>query len=120
MRRDGRCCDGKPLARFPTPKEIIRFLEKVEVVDGHWIWTGARDGKGYGVFAFNGGTEQANRFSQQVFNRKLNKGEQANHADHCRNPSCVRPDCLGPLTVSENTADGNRNRKKKKVFNCPI
>ena len=121
MRRDGKASDGKPLPRFPSPEELIRFLSKVRVdKNGHWIFNGWPDEKGYRKFWFAGKNLWAHRFSQQVFNRELKRGEQANHADCCRTPGCVNPDHMNALTVSENTADGNRNRKKKKVFDCPI
>lgn len=109
-------CDGRPLPRYPYPEEIARFLSycDIKTKSGHWLWTGYKDGDGYGQFWFAGRKHWASRWSQQVFNRELSAGMQANHAPTCRIASCVHPRCLGPLSVSENSKDGVQQREKKR------
>jgi hypothetical protein len=110
--------DGRPLKRYPTPAELIRFLShvKVDAETGCWVWQKHCDPDGYPQFSFAGRAHWAHRFSQQVFNRELSKGIQADHI--CSNPSCVNPEHLRPLGVVQNSQNGARqkprDRKKRK------
>lgn len=82
-----------------TPEE--RFWEKVDMSGACWIWTGARQNFGYGVFGVGGKQIYAHRFSLEMAQgRPIPKGLQVDHS--CHVPACVNPDHLKAVTVSEN------------------
>jgi hypothetical protein len=78
------------------------FLSMVDLnlLTGCWIWTGAFQGH-YGVYYDPGKrTSSAHRYSYEKFVGPIPVGK---HLDHlCRNPACVNPGHLEPVTVREN------------------
>lgn len=88
-----------------------RFREKYEVRDcGHetpcWVWVAGRDRDGYGRFKPNSqvGTLPAHRVSYELFIGSIPEGL---HIDHlCRNPGCVNPTHVEPVTCRENLMRG--------------
>ena len=78
-----------------------RFEQYIDKSDKCWIWQGAKDRAGYGIFSFNKKTQYAHRVSLQIYNSHiLTKGKHVAHL--CHNTSCVRPDHLAEVTVKEN------------------
>ena len=90
-----------------------RFWEKVDV--GHplgcWEWTAARGRADYGRFNAGGRMVQAHRWAYERLRGPIPDGL---HLDHlCRNPPCVNPDHLEPVTTKENLRRGyHRNAGK--------
>ncbi len=84
-----------------------RFWEKVNKTDGCWEWTAASV-RGYGVFRLQGTRKNtpAHRFAYELVKGPIPVGLQLDHL--CRNPSCVRPDHLEPVTQAENARRGVR------------
>jgi len=83
-----------------------RFWEKVEKTDACWNWTGCTTQKGYGTFTISKGfTRGAHRYSYQLAKGEIPEGMYLDHV--CRNPSCVRPDHLRPVTPSQNAENQN-------------
>ena len=93
-----------------VPKDLIRFGEKVkeDPISGCWLWKGFKDQKGYGKFWFRQRAWWAHRWSYAMFVGSIPEGETIDH--ECRNPECVRPSHLRPMTRSENVALGNKHR----------
>ena len=90
---------------------VTRFWAKAipEPNSGCWLWTGARDPKGYGLCRFPLGDavilQRAHRVVYQIERGAIPVGLEIDHL--CRNPSCVNPDHLEPVTRRENTLRGN-------------
>ncbi|MGW6462577.1 HNH endonuclease signature motif containing protein [Streptomyces rubiginosohelvolus] len=66
-----------------------------------WTWTGYRDRDGYGHFYFQGRKYLAHRYAYTQLVGPIPAGLVIDHL--CRNPSCVNPAHLEPVTPAENT-----------------
>jgi hypothetical protein len=92
-----------------TRKEATRrFWSCIDKSGRCWLWTGAKNGGGYGTVAgvllrvF--GEQLASRVSLALkLKRKLRLKEKALHA--CDTPACVKPAHLFPGTQKQNVAD---------------
>lgn len=91
-----------------------RFWEKVEKTDTCWLWTGwGVRHNGYGLIwvADRRPTQQqAHRISYELHKGPIPAGLQIDHL--CRNPACVNPDHLEPVTQSENVRRGLRGPRE--------
>jgi len=75
--------------------------------NGCWIFTGYKNAKGYGMMR-NGGPNM--EYAHRVFYKRA-KGEipEGMQLDHlCRNPPCVNPDHLEPVTSTQNQRRGRK------------
>lgn len=96
---------------------MVRFTEKFVVrPDGCWIWTASTCGAGYGQFWLDGRYHRAHRVSYEMFVGPIPEGLVIDHL--CRQPLCVNPAHLEPVTRRENTVDrgvsnaAHRNARK--------
>lgn len=93
----------------PKPRPAVdRFAEKVALTDtGCLEWLAGVTQDGYGRFRPGGRafpTGLAHRWSYEWHVGPIPDGL---HLDHlCRNPSCVNPDHLEPVTCQENSLRG--------------
>lgn len=103
-----------------TDKEFERFMQKVVVINGCWIYTGpprrGRDNtiedpaRRYGGFSFRGKTFFAHRWIYNVWNGVVLPWTMT--VDHtCDTPGCVKPAHLRPMTMHANAARGGRNHR---------
>lgn len=98
-----------------------RFWEKVEIADC-WEWTGAAHEAGYGRFNDGAKIVPSHRWAWENLVGKIAPGL---HIDHlCRNPKCVNPDHLEPVTPGENARRGfgataQRHRNPSRMENPP-
>jgi hypothetical protein len=81
--------------RKPVPP-----MSKVRVTDGCWEWQGARDRLGYGRTWWDGSTKYAHRVVYEMHCGPIPEGLFLDHL--CRNPPCVNPAHLDPVTHQEN------------------
>lgn len=82
-----------------------RFFEKVNQTVTCWLWAGAVNDKGYGLFyATKGRGRLAHRVSWLLAGRELLDGLTLDHI--CRVHHCVRPDHLDQVTVKVNNLRG--------------
>lgn len=101
--------------RFPyrggrTAKPLKeRFLSHILLQGGCWLWQGAKTIDGYGYFKARVGGAwkmlRAHRAAYELFVGPIPKGLTLDHL--CRNPGCVNPTHLEPVTQRENTMRGN-------------
>jgi hypothetical protein len=84
---------------------------------GCWIWTAYKNKKGYGKTGRKTSTERyAHRFMYETFVGPIPAGL---HIDHlCKNPSCVNPKHLEPVTPRENLIRGDRIQNARKANHC--
>ena len=83
-----------------------RFWEKVKKTSKCWIWTGAKDGFGYGIIAIGGGLKLNIRTHRAVWfltNGYIPIGMCVLH--HCDNPPCVNPNHLFIGSNRDNVLD---------------
>lgn len=83
-----------------------RFWAKVDKTDTCWLWTAAKDRRGYGYFGIaKGHVQLAHRFAWENQRGLIPEGLVIDHL--CRNTSCVNPDHLEPVTQRVNVQRGN-------------
>lgn len=82
-----------------------RILSKVTVTDADcWEWGGYLDEKGYGRLVVKKTTAYAHRVLWELERGPVPDGRELDHL--CRNPACVNPDHLEPVTHQENIRRG--------------
>lgn len=83
---------------------LERFLSEHEGVEDCWLWTGANNGKGYGIV----GIKRRPRYVHRVvYERLVGPIPEGLEMDHlCRNRACANPDHLEPVTHVVNAHRG--------------
>lgn len=92
------------MAKPVTPPEP-RFWRKVEKTPGCWLWRGTTNPRGYGMFRpYVGQARKAHRYAYELLVGPVPDGTELDHL--CRNPRCVNPAHLEPVTHRENMLRG--------------
>lgn len=86
-------------------EDVDKFWSLVSKVGSCWLWTGTRSPLGYGIFKIGKSATGAHRFAYECEIGPIPSGMVMDHL--CKNPSCVRPDHLEPVTQRENVLRGN-------------
>lgn len=88
-----------------TYKEKLkqRMMDKVEKVNGCWLFRGCLNSWGYGQVRIQGRTLGAHKVMFELENGKIPKGKQANHTCHVCN--CINPQHIYVGTQKENVRD---------------
>lgn len=96
-----------------------RFFAKVVEQDGCWIWTASRSTTGYGQFnpGGSGRIRKAHRWSWEFFNGPIPAGLELDHL--CRQPLCVNPEHLDPVSHKENVRRGRGGDRNRNKTHCP-
>lgn len=89
-----------------------RFWQFVHKTDTCWLWTGTRDGHGYGFLWVRRRHVRATRLSYALHHGSIPEGLSVCH--HCDTPPCVRPDHLFAGTPKDNMDDRQRKGRQAK------
>lgn len=107
------------VARTDMTPVLDRVLDKIEVTDACWIWTGARNNRGYGqIRDENAQMVMAHRAVWEAVVGPIPDGLVLDHL--CRVQWCVNPDHLEPVTQAENLLRGTTvNAAHASRTHCP-
>jgi hypothetical protein len=97
---------------------IVRFLSKVTISHGCWLWHGVKDDEGYGRFALHGKQLAAHRASFIIFTGKSPGKMFVCHK--CDNRWCTNPAHLFLGTAADNNADMTRKGRGIKGDSHPM
>lgn len=88
--------------RRKTPEESFNL--RTEWVGECLIWTGTKNGKGYGQIRINKKIVPVHRYAWEKINGPIPDGMHVDHIDHCDN-ACCNPEHLRLATNAENLAN---------------
>lgn len=99
--------------------DATRFWAKVAKTDSCWLWTAAKNDKGYGKFFFRHRLWFAHRVSYTVHRGTVPHGIKVLH--RCDTPLCVNPDHLFLGTQKDNLRDMAEKRRhwQQRKTHCP-
>jgi hypothetical protein len=80
----------------------------IDPASGCWVWQRGRDHDGYGRVSANGRTVRAHRMMYERIRGPIPVGAELDHL--CRNPSCVNPDHLEPVSTAVNVRRGRQSK----------
>jgi hypothetical protein len=83
-------------------KELDRFMDKVEVTSGCWLWKAGLTSSGYGGFGLRGKVHMAHRVAYEHWKAPIPPQMEVDHLCYTRN--CVNPEHLRVCTRAENCA----------------
>ncbi|MET9339253.1 HNH endonuclease signature motif containing protein [Nonomuraea sp. NPDC003804] len=84
--------------------QVEEFFKRVEKTEGCWIWTAGVSGTNHGRFWTGERHVPAHRFSYEYARGPVPAELYMDHL--CRNPRCVNPDHLEPVTPRTNVLRG--------------
>jgi HNH endonuclease len=91
-----------------SPREMRWLFDKIDAPPRRpacWNWTGSRDRWGYALMRIDGKTRVIHRLVYEHFYGPVPPGLELDHT--CKNPSCVNPSHLEPVTHLENLLRGD-------------
>lgn len=108
--------------QFGDPRLPVYFWGKIELgappahkpeLGPCWVWTRAKNSRGYGAFAVNGKSRSVHRIVHETFIGPIPEGLTIDHL--CRVKPCANPGHIEAVTQAEN----NRRKPASLVTECP-
>lgn len=96
-------------------KAKIRFHPKVNKTESCWLWVGAKNGNGYGLFLFEGKMRLAHRVSWILTNGAI-RGPRNCVLHKCDNPPCVNPSHLFLGSMADNAKDRDQKGRTARMY----
>ncbi|MEV8056553.1 HNH endonuclease signature motif containing protein [Streptomyces antimycoticus] len=87
------------------PDRLDAVLRRCVLDSGCWVWSGGRDKNGYAIVTIQGRSVRGHRWVWEQMTGDIPAGLVLDHL--CRNPPCLNPDHLEPVTAQVNTVRGN-------------
>lgn len=126
LRLAAKIAEGElPVSVPPATAKLERFWSKVYITespDECWTWAASRDRKGYGRFPVGPRNNQVNTGAHRTA-YEMARGPISSRLviDHlCRNPACVNPSHLEPVTQRENDVRGDGGKWQALKTKCPV
>ena len=98
-----------------------RFWGYVRKEDSCWEWTGTKCQRGYGRFSINNRSYSAHRLCYVKTHGDVDRNDVCDHL--CRNPGCVNPKHVEPVSQGENVRRGMAGpllkKRNRSVTHCP-
>lgn len=101
-------CSRSCHKKHTESKKYEKFIDKIKILNGCWIWIGGISGKGYATFRSKFGIH-AHRYSYRYHNGLIPKNMLVLHS--CDNPRCVNPKHLELGTQSKNMLDAVKRKR---------
>lgn len=102
---------------YNNPERFAAKLDKSAGPDGCWLWTGATNGKGYGVLAVNVKVQYyAHRRAWEFVNGPIPDGLHVLH--RCDVTLCCNPAHLSLGTQRDNNLDRDQKGRKHAPYSC--
>lgn len=93
---------------------IIDRLARAFTKNGDcWIWNGYKNPSGHAQMSYKGVRTGAHRLSYETFVGKIPEGLVLDHL--CKQPSCINPNHLEPVTQGENVKRSDTNLVAKQM-----
>jgi hypothetical protein len=89
--------------RAESLADVIKQKVEIDDASGCWMWKGAVQSRGYGLFSFKRRMILAHRASYEAFVGEIPEGMLIMHA--CDTPACCNPQHLKPGTDQDNKDD---------------
>lgn len=106
-----------PETKAADPMEALWPRIMAEPNTGCWLWIGTTDKLGYGRLWWEGRPSLAHRVVYNAAKAPIPNGLSLDHL--CRNPTCVNPDHLEPVTHKVNVLRGEGfGAKNKRKMHC--
>ena len=87
-----------------VPERIWKSVEPPTRGSECWAWVGCKDGDGYGMAWFAGRSQRVHRIIFGLLRGAIPSNLECDHL--CRNPSCVNPWHIEPVTRRTNVLRG--------------
>lgn len=107
----------------PSKRALFWLHVDVRAADECWLWTGAINHNGYGIFAVEGKrVARAHRVAYELRVGPIPVGLHLDHVEErgCTSRACVNPNHLEPVTQAENNARAAARRKLRHLPARPI